>query len=81
MDIQYWWMNTYIISISMYIPSKILVISISHDSIILEYVKLPMSKAKNPAYRQHSALFYVCDSGVPILYHVSKSLPWVLSIP
>ena len=30
------------------------------------------------AYRQHSALS--CDSGVPILYHESKSIPWVLSI-
>ena len=24
---------------------------------------------KNTAYGQHSALLYVCDSGVPILYH------------
>ena len=24
---------------------------------------------------------YVCDSGVPILYHESKSILWVLSIP
>ena len=35
---------------------------------------------KNPAYGQHSALSYVWDSGVPILCHVSKSIPWVLSI-
>ena len=27
---------------------------------------------KNPAYGQHSDLSYVCDSGVPILYHESK---------
>ena len=32
------------------------------------------------AYGQHSALLYLCDSGVPILYHESKSIPWVLSI-
>ena len=36
---------------------------------------------KNPAYRQHSALLYVSDSGEPILYHESKLVPWVLSIP
>ena len=36
---------------------------------------------KNLAYGQHSTLLYVCDSGVPILYHISKSIPWVLSIP
>ena len=38
-------------------------------------------EVKNPAYGKHSALSYVCDSGVPILYHESKSIPWVLSIP
>ena len=38
-------------------------------------------RKKNPAYGQHSALSYVCDSGVPILYHEFKSIPWVLSIP
>ena len=42
---------------------------------------LCFSLLKNPAYGQHSALLYVCDSGVPILYHESKSIPWVLSIP
>ena len=26
-------------------------------------------------------LLYVCDSRVPILYHESKSIPWVLSVP
>ena len=30
---------------------------------------------KYPAYRQHSALLYMCDSGVPVLYHESKSIP------
>ena len=35
----------------------------------------------NLAYRQHSALSYVCESGVPILYHEFKSIPWLLSIP
>ena len=40
---------------------------------------------KNPAYGQHSALLYVCDSRVPILYHgccqyhKSMSIPWVLA--
>ena len=33
---------------------------------------------KNPAYRQHSALSYMSDSREPILYHESKSIPWVL---
>ena len=32
---------------------------------------------ENPMYRQHSALLYVSDSRVPIIYHESKSLPWV----
>ena len=32
-------------------------------------------KYKNHAYGQHSALSYVCDSGVPILYHECKSIP------
>ena len=27
------------------------------------------------------ALSYMCDSGVPILYNESQSIPWVLSIP
>ena len=35
---------------------------------------------KNPAYKQHLALLYVCDSGLPLLYHESKSKPLVLSI-
>ena len=35
---------------------------------------------KIPAYGQNSALSYVCVSGVPILYHESKSIPWVLFI-
>ena len=35
-------------------------------------------KRKNPAYGQHSALLYMCDSKVPILYHESWSIPWVL---
>ena len=34
-----------------------------------------------PTYKQHSDLSYVCDSGGLILYHQSKSIPWVLSIP
>ena len=38
-------------------------------------------KKKNLACGKHFALLYVCDSRVPILYHVSKSIPWVLSIP
>ena len=33
------------------------------------------------AYGQHSALSQVCDSGASILYHESKSIPWVFSIP
>ena len=36
---------------------------------------------KDPAYGQQLALLYVCDSGVPILYHEFKSKPLVLSIP
>ena len=36
---------------------------------------------KNPAYGQHSALLYVCDQGVPIQYHQSEQIPWVVSIP
>ena len=36
---------------------------------------------KNPVYGQHSALSYICDEGVYILYHESESVPWVLSIP
>ena len=36
---------------------------------------------KNAVYGQHSALSYMCDSGVTIQYHKSKSIPWVLSIP
>ena len=43
------------------------------------YVVFRLSKAKyisekvvvNPAYGQHLALSYVCESGVPILYHES----------
>ena len=39
-------------------------------------------KIKNLAYGQHShTLLYVYESGVPILYHESKSIPWVLSMP
>ena len=38
-------------------------------------------RRKNSAYGQHSALSYVCDSGAPIWYHESKSIPSVLSIP
>ena len=34
-----------------------------------------IQERKNPAYGQHSALSYMWDSGVPILYHVSKSVP------
>ena len=33
---------------------------------------------KNSAYGQNSALWYVSDSKVPILHHVSKFIPWVL---
>ena len=36
---------------------------------------------KNPIYGQQLALSYVCDSGVPKLYHKFKSTPWLLSIP
>ena len=36
---------------------------------------------KNPAYGQHWTLSYMWDSGVLILYHESKSIPWVLSVP
>ena len=36
---------------------------------------------KNPAYGQHSVLLYVCDQGVPILYHQSEQIQWVGSIP
>ena len=36
---------------------------------------------ENQAYGQHSALSNMCDSGAPILYHETKSIPWVLSIP
>ena len=47
---------------------------------IQEKFKLSSVFEKNPAYGQHSALLYVCDSGLEILYHESKSIPWVLSI-
>ena len=30
---------------------------------------------KNAAYGQQSTLLYVCDQGVPILYHQSKQIP------
>ena len=36
---------------------------------------------KKSAYRQHLALSYVYDSGVPKLYHESETIPWVFSIP
>jgi hypothetical protein len=42
---------------------------------------LKKKKKKKSAYRQHLALLYLCDSGVPILYNKFKSIPWVLSIP
>ena len=32
-------------------------------------------------YGYYLGLLYVCDSGVPILYHEFKSLLWVFSIP
>ena len=38
------------------------------------------SEEKYPAYGHYSTLLYVSDSGVPILYRVSRSIPWVLSI-
>ena len=39
-------------------------------------------RRKNPAYGQPSVLLYVCDSTLlSLLYHVSKPLPWVLSMP
>ena len=37
-------------------------------------------RQKNSAYWQHLALWYMCDSGVHILYHEYKSIPLVLSI-
>ena len=43
--------------------------------------QLLLLKQKNPAYRQHSVLSYVCDQGVLILYHQSEQIPWVVSIP
>ena len=30
---------------------------------------------KNAAYGQQSTLLYVCDQGVPILYHQSEQIP------
>ena len=42
--------------------------------------KGPLDKThvkKNPAYLQHSALLYACVSRLPILYHESKSIPWI----
>ena len=33
--------------------------------------------SENPAYGQYTALLCVCDSGVPIIYHGSMSIPWV----
>ena len=36
---------------------------------------------KNPEYGQHLALPYVCDQGVPILYHQSEQILCVVSIP
>ena len=36
---------------------------------------------KNPAYKQHLALLYMSDQGVPILHHQSETIPWVVSIP
>ena len=39
---------------------------------------LTKKSEKNPAYGQHSALSYVSDSRVRILYHASKSIQWVL---
>ena len=43
--------------------------------------KVTFAKTKNPAYGQHWTLANLCDSGILILYHESKSIPWVLSIP
>ena len=46
--------------------------------------KIPLNTKtdkKYPAYGQHLALLYMCDSGVPILYCGSMSIPWVFSIP
>ena len=49
--------------------------------IIMKLLYAHTDDLENPAYGQHSTLSYVCDSEVPILYHMSKSIPWVLSIP
>ena len=49
----------------------------------LNYGTLPglgAGRNENPAYGQHWALLYVCHSGVPTLYHHSKSIPLVLSV-
>ena len=35
--------------------------------------------SENPAYGQHSALSYVCDSGVPNLYHDSMGVIYTMS--
>ena len=40
--------------------------NLSRYNVITNY---PKATIKNPAYRQHSALSYVCDSGVPVLYY------------
>ena len=48
--------------------------------VLKECVRLHRNE-KNPAHGQHSALSYVWDSGVSILYHEYKSILWVLPIP
>ena len=46
-----------------------------------KYPKYSFRLKKNHTFGKHLVLLYVCDSGVPILYHESESIPWVLSIP
>ena len=41
--------------------------------------KISINISKYPAYEQHSALFYMCDSELLILYHSSKPIQWIFS--
>ena len=47
----------------------------------MQKYKLQKEAFKNAAHGQHLALLHVCDLGLPILYHESKSIPWLLPIP
>ena len=50
---------------------------IQEDTFLMKHspVLWYFARKKNQAYEQHLALSYVCDSGVPILYH--KSIEYI----